>query len=56
MMVRTVRTVHDLPTATHGETVRCLIAIELSKKSWVVALNTPLSEKISRRTLTGYHI
>jgi transposase len=33
--------------------VRCLIAIELSKKSWVVAFNTPLSEKISRRTLTG---
>jgi transposase len=48
-----VRTVNDLPTATHGETVRCLIAIELSKKSWVVAFNTPLSEKISRRTLTG---
>jgi hypothetical protein len=25
----------------------------LSKKSWVVAFNTPLSEKISQRTLTG---
>ena len=48
-----VRTVNDLPAATHGETVRCLIAIELSKRSWVVAFNTPLSEKISRRTLTG---
>jgi hypothetical protein len=56
MMVRTVRTVLYLPTATHGETVRCLIAIELSKKSWVLGLNTPLSEKISRRTLSGYYI
>src|ERR1700687_3436722 len=49
----TVRTVNNLPAATHGETVRCLFAIELSKQSWVIAFNTPLSEKISRRTLTG---
>ena len=28
-------------------------AIELSTMSWVVAFNTPLSEKISRHTLTG---
>ena len=27
------------------------LAIELSKKSWIVAVNTPLSEKISRHTL-----
>ena len=37
----------------HGETVRCLFAIELSKKSWVIGFITPLSEKISRRTLKG---
>src|ERR1700746_884493 len=49
----TVRTVNNLPAAAHGETVRCLFAIELSKMSWVVAFNTPLSEKISRRTLIG---
>src|SRR5258708_5933306 len=49
----TVLTVNNLPAATHGETVRCLFAIELSKMSWVIAFNTPLSEKISRRTLTG---
>jgi transposase len=49
----TVRTVNNLPTATHGETVRCLFAIELSKQSWVIGFNTPLSEKISRRTLSG---
>src|SRR6202162_178017 len=49
----TVRTVTTLPAVTHGETVRCLFAIELSTRSWVVAFNTPLPEKISRRTLTG---
>jgi hypothetical protein len=35
----TVRTVSR--AATHGETVRCLFAIELSTMSWVVAFNTP---------------
>jgi transposase len=49
----TVRTVNNLPAAAHGETVRCLFAIELSKQSWVIGFNTPLSEKISRRTLSG---
>src|ERR1700722_14389633 len=49
----TVRTVNIVPAATHGETVRCLFAIELSTMSWVIAFNTPLSEKISRGTLTG---
>ena len=49
----TVRTVNNLPAATHGETVRCLFVIELSKQSWVIGFNTPLSEKISRRTLSG---
>jgi len=33
--------------------VRCLFAIELSKTSWIVAVNTPLSDKISRHTLKG---
>jgi len=33
-------------------TVRCLMAIELSKKSRIVAASTPLSEKISRYSLT----
>jgi transposase len=49
----TVRTVNNLPAATHGETLRCLFAIELSKKNWVIGFITPLSEKISRRTLKG---
>jgi len=35
------------PAAAHDGAVRCLFAIELSKKSWVVAVNTPLSDKIS---------
>ena len=48
------RTVNNLPpTATHGA-VCCLIAIELSKKSWIVAVNTPLSDKISIHTVKGW--
>src|SRR5215472_4118382 len=48
------RTVNNLPpTATHAA-VCCLIAIELSKKSWIVAVNTPLSDKISIHTVKGW--
>jgi transposase len=39
------------PAASDDDAVRCLIAIELSKKSWIVAVNTPLSEKIGRHTV-----
>jgi transposase len=40
------RTVNDLPpAATHDGVVRCPMAIELSKKSWIIAVNTPLSDK-----------
>jgi transposase len=49
----TARTVTTPPAATHDEAVRCLLAIELSKKSWVVAVNTPLANKISRHTVPG---
>lgn len=46
------RTVNNIaPAASHDETARCLLAIELSKKSWIVAVNTPLSDKIGRHTL-----
>jgi transposase len=46
------RTVNSLPPAgSHDETVRCFLAIELSKKSWIVAVNTPLADKIGRHTL-----
>ena len=42
------RVVNNLPpAAAHDGAARCLLAIELSKKSWVVAVNTPLSDKIS---------
>jgi len=48
------RTMNNLPlTATHGA-VCCLMAIELSKKSWIVAVNTPLSDKISNHTVKGW--
>jgi hypothetical protein len=51
----TVLTVNNLPAATHGETVRCLFAIELSRVSWGIAFNTPLSGKINpTRTFTGF--
>jgi transposase len=49
----TARTVTTPPATTHDEAVRCLLAIELSKKSWVVAVNTPLANKISRHTVPG---
>jgi transposase len=52
----TVLTVNNLPAATHGETVRYLFAIELSRMSWVIAFNTPLSEKISRRTFVRHRL
>src|SRR5215472_13576455 len=42
---------NPLPAAPHHDAVGCLVAIELSKKSWIVAVNTPLSDKISRYTL-----
>src|ERR1700751_5122555 len=46
------RSVNRLPpSGTHDDAVRCLLAIELSKKSWIVAVNTSLSDKISRHTL-----
>ena len=46
------RTVNSLPlAASHDGAVRCLLAIELSKKSWIVAVNTPLSDKVGRHTL-----
>jgi transposase len=49
----TVRTVSNLPAATHSETVRCLFAIELSKQSWIIGSITPLSTRIGRRILSG---
>jgi transposase len=46
------RTKNNLPPAAfHDDAVRCLLAIELSKKSWIIAVNTPLSDKICRHTL-----
>jgi hypothetical protein len=45
------RTMSLPPAACHDDAERCFFAIELSKKSWLVAVNTPLSDKISRYTL-----
>jgi transposase len=49
-------TVNDPPpAATHDGAVRCPMAIELSKKSWIVAVNTPLSDKISYYTVKDWN-
>jgi len=46
------RTVNNLPPAgTHDDAIYRVLAMELSKKGWIVAVNTPLSDKISRHTL-----
>ena len=42
---------NNLPAAAHDGAARCLLAIELSKQSWVIVVNTPLSDKISQHTL-----
>jgi transposase len=50
------RTMSDLPpAATHDGVVRCPMAIELSKKSWIIAVNTPLSDKISNYTVKDWN-
>jgi transposase len=49
----TARTVLNPPAAAHDGTARCLFAIEMSVTSWIVAVHTPLSDKISRHTLKG---
>src|ERR1700722_867511 len=51
MEVQTVDSL--LPVAADHDPVRCLLAIELSKKSWIVAITTTLSDKISQYTLDG---
>jgi transposase len=45
------RTMSLPPAASHDDVEPGLLAIELSKKSWIVAVNTPLSDKFSRYTL-----
>ena len=45
------RSENNLPAAAHDGSARCLLAIELSKQSWVIAVNTPLSDKTSQYTL-----
>jgi len=47
----TDRTQFHLPTADDCDPARCFVAIELSKKSWLVAVLTSLSEKVSLHTL-----
>jgi len=48
-----VRLVDTTSTAHNDALARCLIAIELSKASWVVGVQTPLSNKTSQYRLTA---
>src|ERR1700687_781043 len=48
-----VRLVDTASTARDDARAYCLIAIELSKTSWVVGVQTPLSGKTSQYRLTG---
>jgi transposase len=47
------RLVDTTSTAHNDALARCLIAIELSKASWVVGVQTPLSNKTSQYRLTA---
>ena len=47
------RLVDTTPTTRNDALSRCLIAIELSKASWVVGVQTPLSSKTSQYRLTA---
>jgi transposase len=50
MGAQTVNTLASV--ASHDdERVRCLLAIELSKKSWIIAANSPLVDRIGRYSL-----
>ena len=48
-----VRLAATTPTAVDDAVVRILIAIELSKKSWIVGANTPLKAKTSQFRLAA---
>jgi transposase len=45
------RSVNHPPAACHDDPARCWLAIELSKTSWIVALGTPLADKVSLHRL-----
>jgi transposase len=47
----TDHTLTPSPAAEDCEPARCFVAIELSKKDWLVAVSTPLADKVSLHTL-----
>ena len=46
-----VRTIAFSPATADNDPARLFVAIELSKKSWLVAVHTPLADKISLHTV-----
>ncbi len=48
-----IRTTTSSPAASDIEAARIVVAIELSKKSWLVGMVTPLADKISLHTVAA---
>jgi len=44
---------HPVPTTTRSEDNIVFAALELSRKSWLVATNSPSEERISKRVVTA---
>ena len=44
---------HPVPTTTRSEDNIVFAALELSRKSWLVATNAPGEEKVSKRTIAA---
>ena len=44
---------HPVATATRPEDSTVFAALELSRKSWLVATNAPGEEKVSKRTIAA---
>ena len=44
---------HPVPTAVRAEDSTLFVALELSRKSWLVATSTPGEVKISKRTVAA---
>ena len=48
-----IQTTHRSPATGDDGPTRCLVAIELSKKNWLVAVMAPVGDKISLYTVPG---
>ena len=44
---------HQIRTAAEGYDTTIYVALELSKATWLVALNSPIADKISEHRIDG---